>query len=705
LIFGIIVCVLGCSPGYVEKTYVEKIVTNQGAVVEVNGARFEIPPNSVTDSTLIRFGKHVFGKRVRAQGFVFLGESYVIEPETLVFDKPVEIVLDTGNGDIGLGVMVSNGFVPLANTQVKGSTLTARLWHGGEYVLTKNPDKYGIVEHTKTKEGLLVVADIYVGDYIENFKKTLKQNGYTLPVWVFRYNHKQTIEDNARFLHDELKRLHDEYGQFRMDVVSFGIGGLVTHRYLTDTSYYQKDISSAVIAIGTPFAGSNFADLEYALEGNSPFRFFFIDGMGDNARALVPGSEFIARVQERRNLPGFHYYDDPTENKNFVSLRGQRSFDGNLAEEVSGDGLVSMRSAMLTAIEPAVFELHHFDLYESANVHEVAANFVVLYRDYSWPMLFSAAWNGRESYVKINNTWEREVKLHFRDDTDFDILLEFNENMLNSAPQNAILITNGDYDTYPAWYLQEKGIRNDVIIVNRSLLNIRDYARYLILVGLPLAMSDEELDRIEHKRENGSMVTISDQLMHALLMQKVRPVVFSTTLYQPEKYGYPLKLSGLVYELIESDIDVVRTKRLLLEEFKFERLFSRSIDSVDINLRNMIKNYAAIAYQLAAALEDSGRYSEAIEMLEFARRFGEEPTFYYNEAKMYFKMGKKDMAADVLERLLRLEAGDTKLTKEVARMYHDNDMSGKAVALLANLLRDNPEDKELTDLIRKYQEE
>jgi tetratricopeptide (TPR) repeat protein len=705
LIVGVVIHVLGCSRQFIEKTYVEKLVTSQGAVIELNGARFEIPPNSITDSVLIKFGKHVFGKHPSAQGFAILGESYVLEPETLVFERPIEVVCPVKNRNAGLGLRVGKGFVPIANARVEGETLTAELWHGGEYILMQNPTQYGLVEHTKTKEGLLIVGDIYVGEYIGNLQKVLNQKGYNLPIWIFRYDHREAIEANARLLSEELKRLHDEYGAFRMDVVSFGIGGLVTHRYLTDTSYYQRDISSAVIAIGTPFFGSHFADPENALKGSSPLRYFLIDGMGDHAQAIIPGSEFIARVQEKKRLPGFHYYDDPTENKNFVSLRGQKSVDGHFAEENAGDGVVSIRSAMLTAIEPAVFEMDHVELFESAYVHDVAADFVILYREYSWPMLFSAVWNGRESFSKINNTWEREVKLHFRDDKDFNILLEFNENLLNSTPQNAILVTNGDYDTYPAWYLQERGIRNDVIIVNRSLLNLRDYARNLMRAGLPLGLSNEELARIEHKKAGDALTTISDQLMQILLAQNIRPVVFSTTIYQPEKYGYPLKLSGLVYELVESDIDVVRTRHLLLEEFKFDELLSRPLDSVDVNLRNMIKNYAAIAYQLAAVLEDSGEYSEAIDMLEFARRFGEEPMFYYNEAKIYFKMGKKSMAAGMLEKLLQLETGDLKLIKDVARMYHDNDMTGKAISLLASTLRDNPEDKELTELIRKYQEE
>ncbi len=703
VLYSILVLLLAwiaCAP-----TYVEKVITSQGGVVEHNGLRLEIPANSITDSVTVRIEIHGISRQDFEQDYSKLGKSFVIMPETLVFQKPARFSYEAQGANIGLGAEVGSGFVSLATSEASNGRVAADLWHGGEYYLIKKPRAYGIIDHAKTDEGLLIVADIYVSDYVRDFKQVLRQNGYDHPVWLFVYRPDVSIEDNALLLHDELKKLHGEYGEFRLDVVSFGIGGLVTHRYLTDSMYYGRDISSAVVAIGTPFFGSSFADIERAKDAESPYRFALIDGIGVHVNDLAPGSKLLTMVKEKRNVPGYHYYDDPSENKNFVSLHGSKAMDGSYPEETAGDGMVSVRSTMLTAIEPAAFSLDHFGLFDSKDVLKVATEFVLLYRGFNWPMLFSRVWKGDESFTKVNETWEREVKLHLRDDADFNALLEFNKNLLNSAPANALLITNGDYDTYPAWLLQADGIRTDVLIVNRSLLNLKDYARYLKKHGLPLDISERELELLEHKKVDDRFVSISDQLMKGIFQQTVRPVVLSTTVYEPRQYGYPLKLSGLVYEISESDIDVARTKHLLYDVFEFESLFSRPLDLFDANIQSMARNYAAVAYNLSGALETMEEYEDAIAALEFAGRFGEEPMFYYNEARIYFEMGERTAADSVLRRLLEIEAGDVILEREVARIYHENGMNERAVRILAGVLEKQPTDKEIIDLIKEYQEE
>lgn len=683
---------------------VEHIITQRGGVFEFDGMRLELPETSIAESTIIEIKVKSIGRKKYEQGFSLLGQSFSINPVAVSFEKPAVFSMPTENDSVLLAAKIGKGFIPIAGSKVEGETLRAKIWHGGEYYIIRMPGRYGIIDHADTKEALLIVSDLYVGDYIKNFKLALRQGGYNLPIWTFVYPHENSVEDNALFLLKELKELHNQYGEFRLDVVSFGIGGLITHRYLVDSILYQKDVSSAVIAIGTPFFGSNFANRDNVNKGKSPFRFFFLDGLGEKAKDLTPGSDFIMSLSKKKGIPSGYYYDKTEENKNFASLRGNKHFAGEFPEEYEGDGLVSLSATLLTPIEPEPFDLDHFNLFEDNKMHNIINDFIQLYRSFNWPLVFMNVWRGEEKFAKISEIWEKEVKLIYRKMINIEVLLEYNENMLKSAPKNAILITNGDNDTYPAWYLQEKGIRRDVLVVNRSLLNLKENVRFLQKNGLPLDITHEQLEKMKHKKEDGELVTMSDQLIELLLVQNKRPVVFATTVYNPHRYGYPLKLSGIVYEIGEGDVNIRRTKALLHDTLSFDKLFSTPMDSLSIHIQNLSKNYAATAFQLSMALGLTEGNEEALQELEFAMHFSDEPVFYYNQAKAYMDIGKKDAADSIFKILLGIPSVDIEIEKEIAQAYYDGGMREEAIKVLAQCLQTHPDDHEIPELIKKYQE-
>jgi hypothetical protein len=79
------------------------------------------------------------------------------------------------------------------------------------------------------------------------------------------------------------------------------------------------------------------------------------------------------------------------------------------------------------------------------------------------------------------------------------IAWDYSYNMLQTCEPNAILITNGDNDTFPLWYLQEvDSIRRDVRIVNLSLLNTDWYIQQLrdLDPKVPIGISDAELSKL-----------------------------------------------------------------------------------------------------------------------------------------------------------------------------------------------------------------
>lgn len=128
-----------------------------------------------------------------------------------------------------------------------------------------------------------------------------------------------------------------------------------------------------------------------------------------------------------------------------------------------------------------------------------------------------------------------------------DEIMDFSYNMLQILEPDAILITNGDNDTYPGWILTRiLNIRPDVTIVNRSLLNTEWYPVYLIKRGAPAFITEYYLKELRetlpayYKEQNLQVPSVglpSDTLLTMLIEQSVResrPVYFAKTLTQTD---------------------------------------------------------------------------------------------------------------------------------------------------------------------------
>ena len=79
-----------------------------------------------------------------------------------------------------------------------------------------------------------------------------------------------------------------------------------------------------------------------------------------------------------------------------------------------------------------------------------------------------------------------------------DVVMDLSYNMLATLDTNAILITNGDNDTFPGWILTRIiRFRPDVNIVNRPLLNIDSYSSSIVKEGVPEFIAHDGLDSLK----------------------------------------------------------------------------------------------------------------------------------------------------------------------------------------------------------------
>ena len=110
--------------------------------------------------------------------------------------------------------------------------------------------------------------------------------------------------------------------------------------------------------------------------------------------------------------------------------------------------------------------------------------------------------------------------------------LAFGRWLLRALPPDAVLVTNGDMDTFPPWAVQvTEGFRADVSVVNRSLLNSREYQTYVReVVRLPADAGDVVVSQTD-------TLLPADQVFRAWIHGKLggsfpRPIALACTIDQ-----------------------------------------------------------------------------------------------------------------------------------------------------------------------------
>jgi transmembrane protein TMEM260 (protein O-mannosyltransferase) len=237
----------------------------------------------------------------------------------------------------------------------------------------------------------------------------------------------------------------------------------------------------------------------------------------------------------------------------------------------------------------------------------------------------------------------------------------FARDLLEPLPEHAVLLTNGDNDTFPLWYMQQiEGVRPDVAVVNLPLANSAefvaglrrrdpDFARLLegepergVLppktvgdstvttmveprtgLGLPPGVAPPDSVTFHVK---GMLLAQDRAVLDILRLTRWRRPVFLAVTVAPGQLEWLLpytRLDGIARRVIPSDDpavwDLDHLREVLIERMGYIA-FADTTVAMDNDTRMLSSNYAGALFQLASAQAQRGQIREAKATVEFLER-------------------------------------------------------------------------------------
>lgn len=219
-------------------------------------------------------------------------------------------------------------------------------------------------------------------------------------------------------------------------------------------------------------------------------------------------------------------------------------------------------------------------------------------------------------------------------------MLEYGRWLLKNLPENSLLITNGDMDTFPVQAIQAvEKFRPDVVIVEWGLLELEWSLKFLRdFCDVPISLSDSEIKELTHTNEGqdnyGKIAPYFIDSWINKIKQNIftRPLVFAPSvdpaLY--EKYNDDIRFAGSYLIFDSSRLDSKNNLKELLQNLdgiKKQDFSGTWVNPKDLSPirtiynKHLIKNVTYSVIILCEKLIEDERLNDALKILEWVETF------------------------------------------------------------------------------------